>query len=203
MDREDETIGSRLRKRHRTGSFPTEDKNTRPKRSNLRKTLSPESKRTRPGRIRQNRSPVIEPPTNGLHPDSTVSPPSSSNSSPQPLVSSTEPGPEHASFSEPTNFSNIPPPPQRPLSSFVANDLASVIANIIDHGEQVDNLRGYDEEWGMVDTESLHTVGASLHLKTQSLPILDNLVSLELYERLLCATLLIYSIGYSDSEYPS
>ena len=30
---------------------------------------------------------------------------------------------------------------------------------------------------GTVDTESFHDMGASFHLKTQSLPILDNLVS--------------------------
>lgn len=49
-----------------------------------------------------------------------------------------------------------------------------------DHGEIVDSRQDpqiYDV-MGIVDTESFHHMGASFHLKTQSLPILDNLVSL-------------------------
>ena len=48
------------------------------------------------------------------------------------------------------------------------------------HGEAVDSRQDaqiYDA-MGIVDTESFHHMGASFHLKTQSLPILDNLVSL-------------------------
>ena len=58
-------------------------------------------------------------------------------------------------------------------------DINSVIAEIIDHGETVENhcaSQGY-AAMGMVDTESYSQLGASLHLKLQSLPILDNLVS--------------------------
>lgn len=65
-----------------------------------------------------------------------------------------------------------------PPAASAAPDLAAVIANIIDHGETVERHyanQAYDE-MGMVDTESWLSIGASLHLKVQSLPILDNLV---------------------------
>lgn len=48
-------------------------------------------------------------------------------------------------------------------------------------GETVDSHQ-YSQTYdmtGIVDTESFHHMGASFHLKTQSLPILDNLVSLQ------------------------
>ncbi len=57
-------------------------------------------------------------------------------------------------------------------------DLATVISNIINHGETIDNhyaAHGLNE-LGIVDTESFLPLGASMHLKIQSLPILDNLV---------------------------
>ena len=76
--------------------------------------------------------------------------------------------------------SDTPPKPRERLSyASVVPDLAAVITRIIDHGEHIDNhyaAQGYDD-MGMVDTESFLPLGASLHLKTQSLPILDNLVS--------------------------
>ena len=48
-------------------------------------------------------------------------------------------------------------------------DLNGVITNIIHYGEQVDRIYGYADG-------STSPPGASLALKTQSLPILDNLV---------------------------
>ncbi len=59
-------------------------------------------------------------------------------------------------------------------------DRNGVVADSGDHGEIVDSRQdsqGYDV-MGIVDTESFHHMRASFHLKTQSLPILDNLVSL-------------------------
>ncbi|KAL8827389.1 MAG: hypothetical protein Q9191_003214 [Dirinaria sp. TL-2023a] len=56
-------------------------------------------------------------------------------------------------------------------------DLATVISNIIEHGETIDShyaAHGLNE-LGIVDTESFRPLGASMHLKTQSLPILENL----------------------------
>jgi hypothetical protein len=58
-----------------------------------------------------------------------------------------------------------------------AADLNRVF-NVVDHGETADGQnisQGYDT-MGTVDTESFHQLGANLHLKIQSLPILDNLV---------------------------
>ena len=71
-----------------------------------------------------------------------------------------------------------------------------IIEDIIDHGEHVDSLRGYDE-MGFVDTESLPTLGASLHLKTQSLPILDNLVRMCIIDSRFYTH---SSIGYTNSK---
>ena len=53
-------------------------------------------------------------------------------------------------------------------------NLATIIANIIEHGEAIE--RRY-LEMGQVDTEGFTFLNASHHLKLQSLPILDNLVS--------------------------
>ena len=55
-------------------------------------------------------------------------------------------------------------------------DLNSVFAEIINHGETVETASQGYAAMGMVDTESYSQLGASLHLKLQSLPILDNLV---------------------------
>lgn len=53
-------------------------------------------------------------------------------------------------------------------------NLATIIANIIEHAEAIE--RRY-REMGPVDTEGFTFLNASHHLKLQSLPILDNLVS--------------------------
>lgn len=59
-----------------------------------------------------------------------------------------------------------------PLAT-VSPDLAALIRNIVERGEAIDRRYG---EMGYVDTESFVPLGASLHLKVQCLPILDNLV---------------------------
>lgn len=71
-------------------------------------------------------------------------------------------------------------PGETPMVGSTAPDFQSIMANIINHSETVDNRyasQGYDE-MGVVDTASLLPQGVNLHLKIQSLPILDNLVSL-------------------------
>ena len=53
-----------------------------------------------------------------------------------------------------------------------------MIESIIKHGETIDDhfaAKGLNQ-LGIVDTESFLPLGASAHLKIQSLPILDNLV---------------------------
>lgn len=85
---------------------------------------------------------------------------------------------EHHSPKPPTPAAELATLAPAPAS---APDLASVIASIIDHGEHVDNhwgAQGYEYDGMAVDTEDWLSVDASLHLKIQSLPILDNLVRL-------------------------
>lgn len=62
-------------------------------------------------------------------------------------------------------------PPESPSQP---PNLATIIANIIEHGEAIE--RRY-LEMGQVDTQGFTFLNASHHLKLQSLPILDNLVS--------------------------
>ena len=59
-----------------------------------------------------------------------------------------------------------------PLAT-VSPDLAALIRDIVKRGEAIDQRYG---EMDYVDTESFLPLGASLHLKVQCLPILDNLV---------------------------
>ncbi len=159
------TIGSRLRKRRRTGSSPVEI--TPSKRLNTRQTLSPERKRNNhvETNLRELAPSIKTPPA-------TLAPPIiAMNGKPK---SSPEVEREETMV---VAESPVPPPTPAPASS--APDLAAVIANIIDHGENVDNhwaAQGYEYDEMAVDTDSWLSVDASLHLKIQSLPILDNLV---------------------------
>lgn len=76
-------------------------------------------------------------------------------------------------------FNHHPPSGQRLPQDAHPPDINTVIADIINHGETVEShcaSQGY-AAMGMVDTESYSQLGASLHLRLQSLPILDNLVS--------------------------
>ncbi len=61
-------------------------------------------------------------------------------------------------------------------------DRNGLTADKSNNGGTADSRRDFQiyDVMGTVDTESFHHMGASLHLKTQSLPILDNLVSLDL-----------------------
>ena len=65
---------------------------------------------------------------------------------------------------------------QHPPQGTHPPDINTVIAEIINHGETVESASQGYAAMGMVDTESYSQLGASLHLKLQSLPILDNLV---------------------------
>ncbi|KAK3172265.1 hypothetical protein OEA41_005585 [Lepraria neglecta] len=72
--------------------------------------------------------------------------------------------------------SSVPPPI---AGGPYAADFNGIITDITNHEETVDShyaSQGYDA-MGTVDTESFHQLGANLHLKTQSLPILDNLAT--------------------------
>lgn len=169
-DGEAGTIGSRLRKRRRTGTPPADGIPTASKRPNLRQTLSPDNKRIHAEAPLRETPLASKPLTNGKHKLS-------------PEAARTVATPEPAPPFQPQQQEQEPQPSQHqsqysPPAASAAPDLAAVIANIIDHGETVERHyanQAYDE-MGMVDTESWLSIGASLHLKVQSLPILDNLV---------------------------
>ena len=187
---ENGTIGSRLRKRRRTGSSPTETTPSAPKPTSLRKTTSPNTKRRsndvalqktthdNPQDAAIQNTPKRSPQHVSLFPTQNTT----SNTPPRDLViletqADADTEQSHMLHGTPTE----PPskPQERPSYASVGPDLEAVINKIIDHGETVDHhyaTQGYDD-MGMVDTESFVSLGASLHLKTQSLPILDNLVS--------------------------
>lgn len=58
------------------------------------------------------------------------------------------------------------------------SDMTALMMRIVDRGEQIDNAQGLNNEYSTPDTENLPSSAFSLHLKAQSLPILDNLVSI-------------------------
>ncbi|MCJ1259131.1 TTAGGG repeat binding factor [Lignoscripta atroalba] len=181
VDEGNGTIGSRLRKRRRTGSTPAAGTPPIKKRPNTRHTTSPEDKRSRAEMGPRATATSIEPLTNGTRVKSpSLTPLASSSISQAPSEMSRVPSPAsrvsaRASRTPAEDFI-LQQQQERPIFSTTAPELAMIIEDIIDHGEHVDSLRGYDE-MGFVDTESLPTLGASLHLKTQSLPILDNLAT--------------------------
>lgn len=172
-----ETIGSRLRKRRRTSPIANEDSEDSP----------PPPKRAQPNRGASTRS------KRGQAAVSQQSVPASSRAEPQPLVqaassaskASPPAGPlasaphiQQPPQKEPASNNHLPSG-QHPPPSAHPPDINTVIADIINHGETVEShcaSQGY-AAMGMVDTESYSQLGASLHLKLQSLPILDNLVS--------------------------
>ena len=59
-------------------------------------------------------------------------------------------------------------------------DVAAVISNIIDHSERVEEQFALNQQQGAEDgtpgAKDLVFIKANSHLKSQSLPILDNLV---------------------------
>ena len=140
------------------------------KRPNVRQTASPETKRENTERTPQSALAVITPKVNGRQRTT----PNMVQQAPVPPT----PQPAIDHVSQPIGETSQSALNLHAHSASTSNtpDLAAVIASIIDHGENVDShFRGYSV-MGMVDTESFLPLGASLHLKTQSLPILDNLV---------------------------
>ena len=163
-----ETIGSRLRKRRRTSPMPNEDIEDPPPPP---KRASTRGKR---GQAALSQQSVPEPSFAGPQPTVQAA-------SPVPLVSppSGPPAPAYGIQEVPQEASSAdhqllsgqhPPQDTHPL------DINTVFAEIINHGETVETASQGYAAMGMVDTESYSQLGASLHLKLQSLPILDNLV---------------------------
>ena len=179
-----ETNGSRLRKRRGTGPSPIEKATSTPKRTNPRKMSSPESKRPQ-----TNLAPKVD-----QHVMSSHSPPYStpySSTLPFPALQAqyATNGQEVAAVPEPdangitkglsevaedsTSLNASSQTQQHMPLATVSPDLAALIRDIVKRGEAIDQRYG---EMGYVDTESFLPLGASLHLKVQCLPILDNLV---------------------------
>lgn len=175
QDEQDGTIGSRLRKRRRTGSSPTDRANQPSNSPNVQNTTSPERKHSRTTRPRQSSSHTLELHTNGGHSDSTISSPRSSISSLRSIAAATGSGPL-VHLCHLTKTPIVPSQQQVPIDPAFAPAINLTIQNIINHGEHVDSLRGRDEGWENGDVEYSDTAGASPDLKKDSLPILNNLV---------------------------
>ena len=75
-----------------------------------------------------------------------------------------------------STYDQYPLDEQRPPQGEHPPDINTVIADIINHGETVESHCASHAAMSTVDTESYSQLGASLHLRFQSLPILDNLV---------------------------
>ena len=221
-----ETIGSRLRKRRRTGSPTLHEFPTNSKRSSLPKSVTPDRKRSSPANKRtrpvNRRTSSAEKHSIHSHArasseykrsssdrkiprNGTVKKYTTPKSEAEPQVSDDDdtesassdfkttlggsPTAEVASqATQLTNQSASPsmPPhhesprkqtPQTELSFFSNGaELQAVIQHIINHGQSIDNRRGGGEDEAVIDIDTLYSLGASVSLKTQSLPILDNLV---------------------------
>ncbi|MCJ1473293.1 TTAGGG repeat binding factor [Lambiella insularis] len=192
-----DTIGSRLRKRRRTHSTPSHESSPSRKRLSLPKTASPESKRTSPDRKRTSSytkhiSPKVRPlsiirgnhPGNGPFANGNVQLRLDATSS---LLDMTQDA-INASETPLQPTLPIPPPDLQLLSSDHeaalkqappenVSDMAALMMRIVDRGEQIDNAQELDNEYSMTDPEDLPITGSSMHLKAQSLPILDNLAT--------------------------
>lgn len=92
---------------------------------------------------------------------------------PEPAVNEFPKGPSEVA-EDATSLNASSQTQQDMLLASLSPDLAALIRNIVERGEAIDKRYG---EMGYVDTESFVPLGATLHLKVQCLPILDNLVS--------------------------
>ena len=177
MNNSMETIGSRLRKRRRTSPMPNDesgDSSPPPKRAQSTRGTSTRGKRGQAAIVQQD-----VPTSAGVEPQSPAHAAPSELRDP-PLVASPASAPtiQQPPEESPTANQELPSGQHPPPQSAQPQDINTVIADIINHGETVENHcgpQGY-AAMGMVDTESYSQLGASLHLKLQSLPILDNLV---------------------------
>lgn len=181
-----ETIGSRLRKRRRTEQPPSTGLVRSSKRSTPKTIGLPTSKQTQTSVDSKESAYSIS-----SH-SPYITPYSSSDTLPAHSVEPTQSSNHHfAAVDDPringvtgavSEVAEDPALPetisqsQLPMSiTAVSPDLAALIREIVEHGEAIDRSYG---EMGHVDTESFVLLGASLHLKTQCLPILDNLVNI-------------------------
>ena len=189
-----ETIGSRLRKRRRTDSL-TADEVLLPsqlvasKRSSLRKTASPNSRRVSPD-TRRCITETSSQNTVSASPEETKDDATHTTESRLQRVLNRQ---NSASNRVTPPLLPIPPPSLQLLSSdheaallgaqkdqstesTNTSDMVALMMSIVDRGERIDSARSLDSDYNMIDADGLPTLGSSVHLKAQSLPILDNLV---------------------------
>ena len=168
-----ESIGSRLRKRRRTDSSPTDDSPPAPKRAQSKKATA----------------------SSGKHQQATSQPQSASSAFKTKPELSQQVDPPYVTEADQDDLlamqleEAIASESALPEVVTVTQPLSGEAPQVPDHngdtagksnrGETVDSHQDPQiyEMTGIVDTESFHDMGASFHLKTQSLPILDNLVS--------------------------
>lgn len=172
-----ETIGSRLRKRRRTSPMPNDesgDSSPPPKRAQSTRGASARGKRGQAATAQQN-MPVSSPAEPQISVDAA---PLESRHSPPVTSPASAPNVQQSPEESPTAQLH-PPTGQRPPQAAHPLDINTVFADIINHGETVESHCASQSyaAMGTVDTESYSQLGASLHLKLQSLPILDNLVN--------------------------
>lgn len=191
------TIGSRLRKRRRTASIPAEEVSLKTKRSSLRKTTSPKSRRT----SQENTNASVEPAKRDIRLERTAhsngKERATSDNNSDTISQCSEPVSGSASVALHVRQPAFPIPPtnlqlrssehdvarfasqnQGPSSAALPNDLQSIIANIMRHSDQVAGIAENGNAGpSRINTDNIYISGATIGLKTQCLPILDNLVS--------------------------
>ena len=178
MSRADGANGGRLRKRRRSASPPDEVTEPISKRSSLRKLPSLSTKRTS----------VLAPASKDLREDTGANLTRKTRGVKTEVPNTTPHAGETtnngAAASVPQNRGRSTAPKGSAQSvdlqgsSDTGPDLQAVMTRIIDHGESVDNQYAAHGEHpsDMLEAEGLLSLGATVQLKIQSLPILDNLV---------------------------
>ncbi|MCJ1404356.1 TTAGGG repeat binding factor, partial [Xylographa trunciseda] len=194
-----ETIGSRLRKRRRTDSLPADEafsQSSDTKRSSLQKPAPSVSRRVSPD-ARRCITETSSQETISASPEETKDKATTTSdggpramSSLERVIMSLKSGPKRVT--QPSL--PIPPPSLQLLSSdheaalleaqkeqntdaSSTPDMVALMMSIVDRGERIDSARSLDSEYIMMDADGIPTLGSSVHLRAQSLPILDNLAT--------------------------
>ena len=173
-DKGTESIGTRLRKRRRTDSSPTDESSPAPKRAQSKKATASSGNHGQAAS-----APKAASSTSKVKPklSQQAKPPFTAEMNQGDLLAMQLEQPNTSETTQPEAATNTQPQPDKEPH---LTDHNGVIPGRSSHGETLYSRRDsqvYDV-MGKVDTESFHHIGASFHLKTQSLPILDNLVSL-------------------------
>ena len=189
-----DTIGSRLRKRRRTDSLPADEvlglsQLGASKRSSLRKTTSPVSRRVSPD-TRRCVTGTSSQDTVSASPEETKDEATNTSESRLQLVLNRQnsaskhvtppllpiPSPSLQLLSSDHEAALLESQKEQNMETSSASDMVALMMSIVDRGERIDSARSLDSDYNVMDVDGLPTWGSSVHLKAQSLPILDNLV---------------------------